>query len=131
MKRTKQFTFALENKPGQLVGLAEYLAKAKLNILAMSVVDTAEQSLVRLVVDKPAVLQKIVKDCPCGAPVRDVLLVDMANQPGMLAKAAGRLAKKRINVDFVYGSTGAGRGKTHVVFGVKNLSAASKALARL
>jgi len=131
MKRTKQFTFALENKPGQLAELTDCLAKAKLNILAMSVLDSAEQCLVRVVVDKPAQMQKLLKDCCCEVAVRDVLLVELANQSGMLAKAASRLAKKRINVDFVYGSTGRGKGKTNVVFGAKNLTGASKALARL
>ena len=131
MKRTKQFTFALENKPGQLACLADCLAKAKLNMLAMSVLDSAEQCLVRVVVDKPPQLQKLLKECCYPVAVRDVLLVELSNQPGMLAKAAGRLGKKRINVDFVYGSTGTGRGKTKVVFGVKNFAGASKALARL
>jgi len=131
MKRTTQFTIALENKPGRLAEVARCLAKAKLNIVAMSVVDTAEECLLRFVVDKPAQMQKLLKDCCCSVAVKDVLLVELANQPGMLAKAAERLAKKRINVDFVYGSTGRGRGKTNVVFGVKNLSGAAKALARL
>jgi len=131
VKKTKQFTFPLENKSGRLAEVAGCLAKEKLNILAMSVVDTAELSLLRVVVDKPAHLQKLMKDCPCGVAVRDVLLVEMTNQAGMLAKAADRLAKKRVNVDFVYGGTARGKGKSNVVFGVKNLAAASKALARL
>ena len=131
MKKTKQFTFALENKPGGLAEVTACLAKAKLNIVAMSVVDTAEQCLLRVVVDKPAQLQKLLKDCECSVVVSDVLLVELANQPGSLAKAAERLAKKRVNVDFVYGSGGRGKAKTNVVFGVKNFATASKALARL
>jgi len=131
MKKTKQFTIALENKPGQLAQVTECLAKAKLNIVALSVVDTAEECLLRLVLDKPALFQKLLKDCPCSVAVRDVLLVELANQPGMLAKAAARLRKRRVNVDYVYGSTGRGKAKTNVVFGVKNFAAASKALARL
>jgi hypothetical protein len=131
MKKTKQFTFPLENKPGRLAEVAGCLAKAKINILAMSVIDTSEQCLLRLVVDKPAQLQKLMKDCPYPVALRDVLLVELSNQLGTLAKAADRLAKKRINVDFVYGSGGNGKAKSNIVFGVKSFAAASKALARL
>ena len=131
MKKTKQFTFALENKVGRLAEVTGCLAKAKLNIVALSVVDSTEQCLVRVVVDKPGQLQKLLKDCPCTVTVRDVLLVELANQPGMIAKAAERLAKKRINVDFVYGGTGRGKAKCNVVFGVKSFAATTKALARL
>lgn len=131
MKRTKQFSFGLENKPGQLAQVTQCLADSKLNILAMSVVDTVEQCLLRLVVDKPAVLAKLLKDCPATVSQTEVLLVELPNQVGALAKAAGRLKAKRANVDFVYGSGGKGRGKTFLVFGAKNLNAVAKALGRM
>ncbi|MHC4985857.1 MAG: hypothetical protein ACYTFO_06850 [Planctomycetota bacterium] len=131
MKRTKQFSFGLENKPGQLAVVTRCLADSKLNIIALSVADTAEQCLLRVVVDKPAVLAKLLKDCPATVSQTEVLLIELANQVGTLAKAAERLKAKRVNVNFIYGSAGKGRGKTFIVVGASNLNSAAKALARL
>ena len=131
MKRTTQFTFALPNKSGQLAKVAGCLAKAKINVIALSAVELSDQSILRLVVDKPAALAKMVADCPATVTETEVLLVEAVNQVGALAKIGDRLAKKRINVNFIYGSTGRGKAKTNIVVGTRNLAAASKALARL
>jgi len=58
----------------------------------------------------------------------DVLLVDLPNKVGVLAELAAGLASKRINVNFVYGSTGTGRGKTNIVVGTPNIKSAAKAI---
>ena len=130
MKRAKQISVSLENKPGQLAHLSRCLADRKVNVIALSVAETTEQWVLRLVVDNPGQAVKMLKECPLTFSQRDVLLLELPNKVGVVAELAEKLAAKRINIDFVYGSTGRGRGKTFVVLGTKNLSAAAKLLAR-
>ena len=128
MERVKQISVSLENKPGKLAHVCRCLADRKVNIIALSVAETSEQSLVRLVVDKPEAAVEMLKGCPLTFMQTDVLLLELPNRVGVMAELAQKLAAKRINIDFVYGSTGRGRGKTFVVLGASNLTAAEKAV---
>lgn len=129
MKKAKQISVSLENRPGRLAHLCGCLAKGGVNIVAISVAETTEQGVVRMVVDKPAKALKLLDEC-CAVTcaVTDVLLVDLPNKVGALAKMADKLAKRRVNVSFVYGSTGPGGRKANIVVGAPNVSAAAKAL---
>ena len=128
MKVAKQLSVMLPNKPGQLAMLCQKLAGAKVNIRALSVVETTEQGIVRLVVDKAAVARRVLEDAKFGHVVTDVILAEMANRPGALSHVAERLAKARINVQYVYGSVGPGAREGALVFGVENLAEAKKLL---
>lgn len=129
MRRAKQISVCLENRPGRLAGLCKCLAQKKINIIALSVAETTEQGVVRMVVDKPAAALKAIAECgPMTCAQMDVLLVDLPNKVGVLAEFAAKMASKRINVNFVYGSTGEGRGKTNIVVGTPNIKSAAKAI---
>ena len=114
MKVRKEITIALENAPGRLGHLCACIAANKINIIAISVVESANMGLVRVVVDKPAKLLKMLEDCPLTASVGEVLELSAPNKPGVLAKIASKLGKKRVNIEYVYG-TAAGRGKTNLI----------------
>lgn len=115
MKVRKEITVALENAPGRLGHLCGCLAERKVNILAISVVESANMGLVRLVVDKPAAVVKMVSECcPMTLSVCEVLELSAPNKPGVIAKIAAKLGKKRINIEYVYGSV-AGRGKAALI----------------
>jgi len=130
-QRTKQLSVSLENRPGRLAHVCRCLADRKVNIIALSVLETSEQGILRLVVDKPDEAAKMLKDCPMTFTKRDVLLVELPNKVGVMATLAEKLSAKGINITFVYGSTGKGRGVTHVVVGASNLAAAQRILARM
>lgn len=129
MRKAKQISVSLENKPGRLARLCECLAQKKINIIAISVAETSEQGVVRIVVDKPTAALKTIAKCgPMTCAERDVLLIDLPDRVGALAKMANKLAAKRINVDFVYGSTGGAGGKPCIVVGAPNIEAVARAL---
>jgi hypothetical protein len=116
----KQLTVALENKPAQLSRLSAALSRAKINIVALTVLDSVEASLVRLVPDNAATAKRLIKklNLPCTA--KRVLVYKMSAGSGTMARATRRLAKAGINVDYVYGSEPAGEGHGLIVFGVKD-----------
>ena len=129
--KTKQLSVSLENKPGRLAHVCRCLADRKVNIIALSVLETSEQGILRLVVDNPDEAAKMLKGCPMTVSKRDVLLVELPNKVGVLATMAEKLAAKGINIAFVYGSTGKTRGTTYIVLATSNLTAAKKILARM
>ena len=129
MRKAKQISVSLENKPGRLARFCQYLAKRKINIIAISVAETTEQGVVRMVVDRPsAALKAIAEYGSLTCSETDVLLVDLPNEVGALAKVVDKLAARKINVSFVYGSTGDGGGKTYIVVGTPNVEGAERAL---
>lgn len=130
-KRTKQLSVSLENRPGRLAHVCRCLADLKINIIALSVLETSEQGIVRLVVDKPDEAAKMLKKCPMTFTRKEVLLVELPNKVGVMAAVAEKLSAKGINITFVYGSTATGRSTTYIVIGASNLAAARRILARM
>jgi len=129
MRKAKQISVSLENKPGRLARFCQHLAQKEINIIAISVVETTEQGVVRMVVDKPsAALKAIAEYGPMTCAEIDVLLIDLPNKVGTLARMTDRLASKRINVDFVYGSTGLTGEKAYLVVGAPNVESVARAL---
>ena len=63
-------------------------------------------------------------------PAVDVLLLELQDRVGSVAKVAEKLAAGRVNVNFIYGSTGKGCKKSYIVLGTKNLKGAEKALGK-
>ena len=129
--RTKQLSVSLENRPGRIAHVCRCLADRKINIIALSVLETSEQGILRLVVDKPDEASKVLKGCPMTFTKKDVLLVELPNKVGVMATLAEKLSAKGINITFVYGSTGTGRGITYIVLAASNLAAAKRILARM
>ena len=129
MRKAKQISVSLENKPGRLARFCKCLADSNVNIIAISVAETTEQGVVRIVVDKPAAALKTIAACgPMTCAETHVLLLDLSDRVGALAKMANKLAAKRINVDFVYGSTGGAGRKSCIVVGAPNIEAGARAL---
>ncbi len=128
MKVRKELTVALENKPGALGHLCCCLAERKINILAISVHESAEVGIVRMVVDKPEKAAKMIAECcPMTMNVTDVLELSAPNKPGVMAAIAGKLGKRKINIEYVYGSA-TGGGRAAIVLKASDLKKAAKAL---
>ena len=128
MKITTQLTAILPNRPGALADLLDVLSDNEINVLALSVVDTAEHGLVRFVVDGPDVAQTALEHCGMPFGVSKILAIELSNTPGALGELARRLAKAKINIDYVYGSA-LGSGETaFALVGVSNLSKAASLL---
>ncbi len=128
MKVRKELTVALENRPGALGWLCESLAAKKVNVLAISVHESAEVGIVRLVVDKPALAEQVVS---AGRQLTlnsaDVLELSAPNKPGVLAGIARKLGAKKINIDYVYGTAVGGK-KAAIILKTTDLRRAARAL---
>jgi hypothetical protein len=129
MKVVKEVTLALVNRPGSLAKLSAGLAAAKVNIQAISVVESTDVSVVRVVTDKPAEAQKVAKALGAAASTKEVLALSLSNRPGALGKACEKLGRKKVNIDYVYGSA-TGGGKSTIILAAGPARRAQKALGR-
>ncbi len=126
MARGTQFCVSLANKPGELAKMAGALRRAKVNIQAISVADNADCCCVRMIASPAAAAKRALMRAKCGVCTQPVLVLKLPDLPGQLQKVAGKLARAKININYVYGS-GAGGGKpSTVVLGVSDVAKAAR-----
>jgi len=128
VETAKQITVFLESKPGRLANILSELARQKVNITALSVMDRTEHNVLRLVPDDAAKAARIIQglNTPCTAT--DVVLVELRNQPGALAHVCEALAAEHIQIDYAYCSSGGRNGKVLGIFKVSNADKAMRVL---
>ncbi len=129
MQTRKQITVFLENKPGRLAHVLSALARQKINIVALSVMDRHEHGVLRLVTDDEAETARVVQGLNTHFTEADVLAVELKNQPGALAHVCETLAEEHISIEYAYCSSGGRNGKVFGIFKVSNLDKAQKILA--
>ena len=102
MKITKQLSVFLENRPGALAKLCGTLSEAGINILALSVNDTVDHAVVRLLVDNNIKALMLIEQQGLYLNEQDVVVVQVGNHPGVLAEIARKLARADINIHYAY-----------------------------
>jgi hypothetical protein len=128
MATTKQVSVFLENKPGRLANVLLALARDKVNITALAVMDSHEHSVLRMVVNDVARAVQSLNALNTPHAQADVLVVELRNQPGALAHVCGLLGAEHINIEYAYCSSGGRNGKTVGVFKVSNTEKATRVL---
>lgn len=128
MKTVKQLSLFLENKPGTLATVVRALAKAKINILAISVSDAVDHAVVRMVVNEPQKALHLLGEHGVLVVERDVLLIACDNRPGELATIARKLAAKKVNIEYAYAATVPDAPTGAIILRVDNLAKARQVL---
>jgi len=123
-----QFSVFLVNKPGTLARVCQRLADDKINVVAMSMMDSTEHGVLRIVAEKPESLRRSLASLDLPMTETSVLLAPLPNRPGALADVVERLSTARVGVTYAYITTGAAGGKTLGVFRVSDANKAVKVL---
>jgi hypothetical protein len=110
-----QLAVFLANRPGALARVCEALGKAEINIHALTTSDTVDHSVVRMVVSDPTKALMLFGEAGVLALETEVLMIETASQPGVLAKIAERLAEAEVNIEYVYLAGGRGVEKGMIV----------------
>lgn len=98
----KQLSVFCENRPGRLSGITRMLADNDINIRAMSIADTKDFGILRLIVDDFEKALKMFKDNDMAVTSTNVLCIRLADKPGGLADAMECLYKENISVEYMY-----------------------------
>ena len=112
----KQISVFLENTTGRLGDVTGTLAKAEINIRAISIADTAEFGILRLIVDDYERAIKALNAKGFTTRVSDVVAVEIEDNPGSLAKVMQLFQNLKINIEYLYASLEGKTGKAVVVF---------------
>jgi hypothetical protein len=120
MEFVHEVTAYLENKPGRLAKICSALAHEKINIQALSVMDTPDRSVLRFVTDQVEPTRKVLTSLGTESEHRDVLAVELDNRPGALARILEKLAEEHINIEYAYAAASTAPGRSLGIFFVSN-----------
>ena len=106
METVTQLAVFLANKPGTLAAVCDALASEKINIFALTVSDTIDHAVVRMIVSDPKRALSIFEQHGTLVVENEVLLLDLQdNKPGTLSEIAKKLAEKNVNIEYAYLAT--------------------------
>ncbi len=123
-----QFSIFMVNKPGALAQVLGEFARAKINVVALTLMDSVEHGVMRVIFAEPERAREILSKANIPCNETEVLCVNITNRPGALASVAERLAKHHINISYAYCTAGAKGGRTTGVLKVADVKKAIKIL---
>ena len=124
----QEISIFIENRPGTLSSVIDTLREAGVNMLALSMSEGQDAGYVRIVADRVPAAVQALEGARHLLRVRDVVLIEVANQPGGMAAAIDRWARAGINIDYAYSATGAGADHSLIVAKVPDAERAIAAL---
>jgi hypothetical protein len=129
--KVRQLSLFLENRPGQLRVPCKVLGDAGIDILTMSLADTQQFGILRLVVKDWDRAKRVLEEAGCVVNVTEVLAVDVPDRPGGLASVLEAFEKASLSVEYMYAFTARERGQyATLMVRLEDPDAAAKALER-
>lgn len=113
--QVQQLSVFVENKSGRLAEITEAIAKAGIDIRALTIADTRDFGILRLIVDKPAEAEAILKDAGMTVSITSVIMMGISDRPGEFAKAMRILADSKISVEYMYAFVSKDSGKASII----------------
>jgi hypothetical protein len=127
--KLQQLSLFMENKPGALRAPCDALAAAGIDLLTMSLADTAQFGILRLIVRDPERAKKVLEAAGMVARVTEVVPIEVENKPGGLASVLDSIEDAGLGVAYMYDFGAASRGgKAAIVFRFEDPDAALTAL---
>jgi hypothetical protein len=100
--KVKQISVFMENQPGRLAEMASSLGDAGINIMALTVAESSDFGVIRLIVNDFEKAKKILKDRKFTVAETEVLAVEIPDEPGSLGKVLKVFAQQGLNVEYMY-----------------------------
>jgi len=116
----KQLSVFVENRPGKLVEALETLADAKIDMRALSLADTSDFGILRIIVDKPDQALEVLTEAGYLVKSNDVLAVVIGDKPGGLSSVVRILANAGIDIEYTYAFVAHSKDKAYVIIRVDN-----------
>ena len=116
----KQISVFLENKSGRLAEVTKYLGEAGVNLRAVTIADTADFGILRLVVNETDKALALLESKGFTAKVTDVIGIEVEDRPGGLSKILSIFERDSVNIEYLYASLEKNQDKAVVFFKVEN-----------
>ena len=124
----KQLTVFVENKRGAVVSITDTLSKHNINLRALSIAETEDFGILRLIVNDEATAEKILKEEGYLIKITDVIGVKIGDEPGKLSEALKVLDQNKINMEYLYAFMARTEKHAYVVLRVEDNAIAESAL---
>lgn len=126
--KLKQLSLFLENKPGALKLPCKRLADAGINILTLSLADTQQFGILRLIVDDWKKAKEILEFHTSVVNVAEVVAIEIEDHPGGLSNILEKMEESGINIEYMYACTFGRNGKAILIFKLENIDSAVSTL---
>ena len=124
----KQLTVFVQNKKGTVVEIARILSENNINLRALSIAETQEFGILRLIVNDESAAEKVLAEAGYLIKVIDVVGVKIGDAPGKLAAALSVLDEANINVEYMYAFMARTEKHAYVVIRVEDNDIAEQVL---
>jgi hypothetical protein len=128
MEITTQLALFLANKPGTLAAVCDALAAEKINIFGLTISDTVDHAVVRMVLSDYKRALSIFEEHGTLVLENEVLMLEHDNKPGTLSEIAKKLAAENVNIEYAYLATEPTAEKGVLIFRPNNLKKAFEIL---
>ena len=125
----KQVCAFIENKTGRLSELANVLATNGIDISALSLADSTDYGILRMLVSDPEKAVEVMRSAGVVAKITEALAVAIEDVPGGFAKVVNLLSEKNLEVKYMYASVGHIHGKALMILGIDNAAEAEQIIA--
>lgn len=119
-----QISVFLENKAGRLSHVTRILGESGINIRALSIADTSDYGILRIIVNDPAKAYKILKEAGFTVSETDVIAVQVPDSPGGLAAILEQMSEEDLNIEYLYAFLGTAENDALVIFKVEDFEKA-------
>ena len=120
----KQISVFLENKAGRLSNVTRVLGNARINIRALSIADTSDFGILRIIVSDPVKAYEILKEAGFTVSETQVIAVRVPDSPGGLAEILEQMAAENLNIEYLYAFLGTAGKDALVIFKVEDIEKA-------
>ena len=124
----QQLSVFVENCPGSLVSVLKVLAEARIDLNGLSVADTTEFGVLRMILSDPARGEEVLQEAGFIVKATDVLAIDVNDTPGGLFKTVEMLSENGLNVEYMYAFLSREDKTAYVIFRVEDNDEAVQAL---
>lgn len=114
----KQISVFLENTAGRLAEVTKLMGDHSLNLRALTIADTEDFGILRIIVDQPAKALKVLEEHGFTAKVTDVFGIEVGDQPGGLAGVLEIFHNHNLNIEYLYATLEHKANKAIVIFKV-------------
>ncbi len=130
MANAKQISVFVDNKPNQLTGVMALLKDSGINIRALSLADTSDFGILRMVVNDTDKAEKVLKNASYAVTVTEIVAITIPDSPGQLSRVLDILGAENVNLEYLYAFTGASDRSVSFVIRVDDIKHASDALTK-
>lgn len=124
----KQISVFVENKPGHMAQVTGAIGDAGVNIRALSIADTSDFGILRLIVDNPEKAVEALKAADMTVSLTDVIAVGIDDVPGAFAQVVQLMSDTGVSIEYMYAFISRANGKAFVIMRIEDLDKGIQAL---